>query len=320
MLTTTTERFIEQAVRQAAPTLRLDAGETAATIRALLYIQSQTYDVMYPDLKFRKFIPITNEVSTGADSYAYRQWDKFGKAKIVTNYADDLPLANAQIKEFINPVKSVGAAYQYSIQDLRRVGFDGLRLDLNLALAARRMIEEILDNVAGFGDVSSNLGGFLNNSNVSIDAATGNWSGLTSTQVVADMNKLVTNIFSTTLETIAPDTLLLPTTTYVYVSQTPFTSAGGVVTDKTILAWFLSNNPWIKNVDSWYQLETAGAGSVKRAVCYKRDPMVLQGHIPQEFEQLAPEVRNLSFMVNCHARSGGVAMHYPKGVRYMDGI
>lgn len=317
---TSTERFIEAAVRAAAPQLRLDAGETAGTIRALLYIQAQTYDVMYPDLKFRKFIPITNEVDTGADSYAYRQWDKFGKAKIVTNYADDAPLANAQIKEFINPVKSLVSAYQYSIQDLRRVSFDGLRLDLNLALAARRMIEEGLDNIAGFGDVSSNLTGFLNNSNVTIDAATGNWGGLTSTQVVADMNRPVTNIYSGTLETIAPDTLLLPTSTYVYVSQTPFTSAGGVVTDKTILAWFLSNNPWIKNVDSWYQLETAGAGGVKRSVTYKRDPMVLQGHVPQEFEQFPPEARNLSFLINCHGRSGGVAMHYPKGVRFMDGI
>lgn len=315
-----TAQFVEAAVRSAAPHMRLDAGESAAVVRALLYVQSQTYDVMYPELKFRKFIPISNEVPTGADSYKYNQWDKFGKAKIITNYADDLPMAGALVKEFLNPVKSEGAAYQYSIQDLRRVQFDGLRLDLNLALAARRMIEEGLDNVAAFGDVSSNLTGFLSNSNVTIDAATGNWSGLTSTQIITDLNKGATNIYSGTLETIAPDTILLPTTSYVYISQTPFTSAGGVVTDKTILQWFLANNPWIKNVDSWYQLETAGASSVKRMVTYKKDPMVLQGHVPQEFEQFPPEARNLSFVVNCHARTGGVAMHYPKGVRYMDGI
>lgn len=317
---TSTEKYVELAVKSAAPQMRLDAGETAAIVRALLFIQSQTYDVMYPDLKFRRFIPITNEVSTGADSYAYRQWDKFGKGKIITNFADDLPMAGALVKEFVNPVKSIGAAYQYTIQDLRRVQFDGLRLDLNLALAARRMVEETLDNVAAFGDASSGLTGFLNNSNVTIDAATGNWSGLTSTQIITDLNKGATNIFSGTLETIAPDTIGLPTSSYVYISQTPFTSAGGVVTDMTILAWFLANNPWIKNVESWYQLETAGAAGVKRMVTYKKDPMVLQGHVPQEFEQFPPEVRNLSFVVNCHARTGGVAMHYPKGVRYMDGI
>lgn len=316
----TTERVIEAAVKAEGHKLRLDAGETAGIVRALLFVQSQTYDMMYPDLLFRNLIPTTGEVSTGADSYAYRQWDKFGKGKIITNYADDLPMAGAQIKEFVNPVKSVGAAYQYTIQDLRRVNFDGLRLDLNLALAARRMVEETLDNIAAFGDASSNLTGFLNNSNVSIDAATGNWSGLTSTQILVDMTKGVTSIVTGTLATVVPDTIGLPISSYELINQTPFTSAGGVVTDKTILAWFLANNPRIKAVVPWYQLETAGAAGVKRMVTYKRDPMILQAHVPQEFEQLPPEVRNLSFVVNCHARSGGVAMHYPKGVRYLDGL
>ena len=54
-------------------------------------------------------------------------------------------------------------------------------------------------------------------------------------------------------------------------------------------------------------------------VAYQRDPMVLQLEIPQEFEQFPPQARGLSFVVPCHARIGGVHMHYPLAVAYMDG-
>ena len=42
--------------------------------------------------------------------------------------------------------------------------------------------------------------------------------------------------------------------------------------------------------------------------------------IPQEFESFPPQARNLSFVVNCHARVGGVSWRYPLAAAYMDGL
>jgi hypothetical protein len=54
-------------------------------------------------------------------------------------------------------------------------------------------------------------------------------------------------------------------------------------------------------------------------VAYLRNPEVLELEIPQDFEQFAPERRNLEFIVNCHARCGGVLVYQPLAMAYMDG-
>src|SRR5690554_5233059 len=97
---------------------RLDSRETAMLARQLEYIKAQTYDVRYPAFKARTFIPVSTEVPPGAESITYRQWDQYGMAKVIANYADDLPLVDVVAREFTTKVKSLGEAYQYSIQDL----------------------------------------------------------------------------------------------------------------------------------------------------------------------------------------------------------
>ena len=41
--------------------------------------------------------------------------------------------------------------------------------------------------------------------------------------------------------------------------------------------------------------------------------------IPQEFEQFPPQPRNLSLIIPCHKRFGGVSLRYPMAITYMDG-
>ena len=86
----------------------------------------------------------------------------------------------------------------------------------------------------------------------------------------------------------------------------------------TILRSFLANNPYIRNIDQWYRLDGAGAGGKNRGIVYKRDPMVLEGVVPLDFEQLPPQARNLEFVVPCQARCGGVKIYQPSAMRYVD--
>ena len=78
---------------------------------------------------------------------------------------------------------------------------------------------------------------------------------------------------------------------------------------------FLANNPYIKGIDSWKKLDTDG-----RIVAYKRAPEICELQIPQEFEQFAPQPRNMEFVINCHAKFAGVSIYYPLAVAYMDGV
>ena len=41
--------------------------------------------------------------------------------------------------------------------------------------------------------------------------------------------------------------------------------------------------------------------------------------IPQEFEQLPPQMVNLMFKIPCHMRVGGIRVSYPKSIVALDG-
>ena len=298
--------------------IRLDAGETAALARQLEYIYAKTYDVKYAELKARRFIPVDTSVDAGAEFFTYRQWDMFGMAKIIANYADDLPRVDVLAKEYPAAIKSLGASYGYSIQDLRRSAMSGSQLDSRRATATRRANEQAVDEIAAFGNAAAGLGGFTNNANVPLVAADNNpWDTATPLEVIADANKLVNSIILATLETFEPDTLLLDTHSFEVMNTTPMSTTGDA--DKTILRFFLDNNPYIRNVDQWVKLTDAGAAGVTRIIAYKRDAEVLGLVIPQEFEQFPPQARNLEFVIPTHSRIGGVSVQYPLAMAYMDG-
>ena len=298
--------------------IRLDAGETATLARQLEYIYAKTYDVKYAELKARRFIPVDTSVDPGAEFYTYRQWDMFGMAKIIANYADDLPRVDVLAKEYPAPIKSLGASYGYSIQDLRRSAMAGSQLDSRRATATRRANEQAVDSIAAFGNADAGLGGFTNNANVPLVAPdNAPWSSATPLEIVADLNKLANAIVTATLEMFEPDTLILDTASFQIINSTPMSTTGDA--DKTILRFFLDNTPYIRNVDQWTKLTDAGAAGVTRLIAYKRDAEVLSLVIPQEFEQFPPQARNLEFVIPTHSRIGGVSVRYPLAMAYMDG-
>lgn len=307
--------------------IRLDARATAALALELEDVRAQTYDIKYPTLKARTLIPVDTSVDPGAESVAYKQWDEYGMAEIIANYADDLTMVDTLAEKFTSPIESLGKGYQYSIQDLRRAAMSGSNLDQRRARAARRSIERSIDEIASVGNAKSKLKGLINHPNVTIltaanDGTSTRWVGgratpKTSLLIQKDMHTAITQIWTATKQVHEANTIVLPTTEYGHISQTPV----GTDNQTTILRSFLANNPSIDMVDFWYKLDTAdAAGTGPRMVVYQRDPEIMELVIPQEFEQFPPQARNLAFIVPCHARIGGVLMYYPLAVAYMDGI
>jgi hypothetical protein len=114
-----------------------------------------------------------------------------------------------------------------------------------------------------------------------------------------------------------PDTLLLPYADWRKVSTTPRSSNS----DTTVLDFFLKTNGTIKNVEPINELDLGksfGNLTAKRMVVYKRDPAKLEFHISLPLTLLPPEPRNLAFMVNGEAKSGGFTPYQPKSITYID--
>lgn len=309
--------------------VNLDAGETLFFSRELESRKAKTYDVIKAPLKAFELFPVDSSAGAGAESIAYEQYDITGMAKIIANYADDLPRADVKGKEFVGKIKSVGNSYGYSVQEIRAAQMAGKGLAQRKADAAARTQRETWNKIAFYGDADNSLPGILTNPNIPSSSApngaggTPEWSTKTATEILKDLNDLANTIVSSTNGAEQPDTIVLPVGQYTLIASTPRSTTS----DTTILEYFLTNNPFISTVEWANEMDSAQlaangvvgfTGDV--AFAYRKSSDVLTLEMPQMFEQFPPQERGLEFVVPCHSRIAGVLVYYPLACRFLDSI
>jgi hypothetical protein len=300
----------------------LDSAQTIFFSRELEAKKAQTYDVIRAPLKAFELIPVSTEAGAGAEVISYEQYDITGIAKIIANYADDLPRADVKGKEFFAPVKSIGNSYGYSLQEIRAAQFAGKSLEQRKANAAARAQREKWNRIAFNGDAASGLPGWLTNSNVPSspvadgDSGDTEWDTKTPTEILKDLNDAVNGIIDLTNGAEQPNTVVLPIKQYTQIATTRQDSG----TDTTILEYFLRNSPAITSVEWANELKGAFPGTTDGFIVYDRSPDKLTLEMPQMFEQLPVQERGLEFVVPCHSRIAGVIIYYPLAQVFKYGI
>lgn len=311
------------------PSDRLDAGETPLFARMAEYVMSRLFDVKHKELLALSLFPLNTEAGSGNVSITWRQYDAYGMAKFIANYASDFPRADVAGRENTIKIRSIGQAYGWSIQEIRTAIASGVRLDFAKARKAKEFIDQFIDRVAWLGDASHGVQGFIGypgNTEYTLlaDGSGGSKTWITKTpdQILRDVNKLVAAVVTTTNNIEKPDTLLLPLDQYQYAATT-FRSS---TSDLTILDAILKTSPYIKQIVPVPELQGAGYGAVNgegglaRMYVYKKDPTCLELHVPVPFEQFAPQLKNMEQVVNCHARMAGLVEYFPLSVAFADGL
>jgi hypothetical protein len=312
--------------------VNLDANESIFFARELEHVKSSTYDILFPELKMQKLIPVSFEAGPAAESITYQQYGSVGIAKVIGNYGDDLPRVDVVADEFPTPVRTIGDSYGYNVQEIKASAATGKNLPNRKAVAARKAIDKKIDDIAlsarPTDGVNAGLCGLLYHPNTTkgtIATRGGHvtWATKTPAEILADLTSAVSSMIALTKGVEVPDTVLLPIAQWSIISTTPL-SAGS---DTTILEFFLKNNPSIKTVEWLAPLanvnpvpSTGAAANTDCMVVYKRDPMKLTLEIPSPFEQLDPQARGLEYVVPCMARCGGVLIYYPLSVAVYEGI
>lgn len=308
---------------------RLDANETTVLTQQLEYMRARTADIERPAFKARMLVPITTEVDPGAETWAYSQWDRVGMAKIVANYADDIPKVATFAKKFVNTVETLALGYGWSWLDLQRTARAGVPLRTRLAQAVRDGFEQRIEVIAAIGIAETGATGLLNNANVpqltAAAPATGTstvWGGPDKTplEIVDDLLAMEDAVILNTKGTRTPDTLVLPLSKLRYITKKSIYSAAPSDPRDTILSVFLDKSQSVTNVEWWSFADTANTGGTPRACMYQRDPIVVHLELPMEQQELPPQAKNLSLEINSVGRIGGVAWEYPLAGVYMNGI
>lgn len=315
-------RFDANDLRAIESTGRMDAGEAIYFARQLEYIRPLAYEVRRVPLSALRLIPVSTDVPPGAKTITYRMFDTVGMAKIISNYADDLPRVGVSGKEFTTPIRGIGISYGYSMQDIRAAAMTGANLDTSLQSAAKRGHDETINKLAWNGDAISGLPGLLSNPNLPLMVIPSDGTGglktfvsKTSDQIVRDMNNLVASVLVSTSGIHTATQIWMPITQYSYIN----TTVRSQTSDKTILQMFQSANPGV-TVMPVVEMKGAGPGGTDMMIALENNRDNFRLEIPMSFYQHSPQLHNLEYTIPCESRIGGVVVVFPLAFAIGTGI
>lgn len=298
---------------------------TGFIVEQSAHIETEVNRTVYPDIQYPGLIPVDTSAHPMTKTVVFYSSDMFGKANWINGNSDDIPLAGTERTQFQSAVYTAGIGYGFGWEEVEQAMRDGVNLQAEDALAARRAYEEMVDAVAFIGDTRKNMNGLMNYPGITIQAIpNGDWDNSTTTedQMLADVNAMILGVATDTAYTSIADTLLLPPSKLMTLATKRLGD-----TTSTVMEFLRRNNVYTLQTGQELTfrgvlgLETAGAGSTARMIAYRRSPQVLKMHIPMPHRffpvwQSGP----LNWEVPGVFRLGGLDIRRPKEVRYGDGI
>ena len=301
---------------------RFDANESMFFARQLEAIKAQTYDVKRANLNALQLMPVSTDVPEGATTITYRQYDTVGMAKVIANYANDLPRADVTGKEFTSNIRSIGNAFGYNTQEIRSAIFAGVNLPARKAMAATRAHQEKINALAFTGDADHGLPGLISNTNVPevtlLADGTGSsktFASKTADKIVRDVNSLINKIISQSKGVHRATEVWMPVEQYALIATTQNSTAS----DTTILQFLQQVHPGV-TFRQVVELDGAGASGADRmyAIENSRDNWAIE--IPMMMKMYSPQQKGLEFEVPVESRFGGVIIEYPLALVFCDGV
>lgn len=300
-------------LRSVESTGRLDANESLHFVRQLEYIKSKTYDIKRANLSAMALFPVSTEIPEGATTHTYRQYDSVGMAKVISNFATDMPRADVTGKEFTGVIRSIGNAYGYSVQDIRSSLFAGTALESRKAMAATRAHQEKINSLAWAGDADNGLPGLLSNVNLPevtlLADGTGSsksFASKTADKIVRDINSLINKIITQSKGIFGANQVWLPVEQYALIA----TTQNSVASDTTILEFLRSVHPGVE-FKQVVELDGAGSGGTDLMFAVENSIENFALEIPMMIKQYSPQQQGLEFVVPVESRFAGVTVYQP---------
>ena len=310
---------------------RFDSVEQASVFfaRELDYVKTETYDVEYPEMTALNLFPVTSEVPEGAETFTYYSYDKTGMAKIINNYATDLPRADVKGKPVTGYVKSVGDSYGYSVQEMRASRLAGKSLDVRKGESARYAMDYTVNKIAWAGDKDNGLVGILSEGNdipkyvlstVMVDGEEHTeFRYKNADQILDDINGMQKYISQITKNVKKPDTLVLPSDVYIDLATRRIPD-----TETTILKFVLDHAPYLKEIREANELQAESTdinptGS-NVMFLFTNDERKMSLEIPMHFYQYPLQEKGLEIEIPCEQRVAGMIIYYPLSGLLAEGV
>jgi len=302
------ETIIAQAM---ASGQRLDEGLSIFLARQLDYLKTQAYEVEYAPMSAMGIFPVTSELPDDVMTFTYGIWDSVGMAKIIADYSDDLPAVDANYREETGKIYRLGDSYHYSLDELKGAARTGRNLTDRKAVAARKAFDTKLNDLVWRGDADHQILGVFQHPNVPTTLS----AGWTTSQIANDeLEAAVQGITALTKGNHRATTIVIPPSVNKILS-TIIPNGGG----RTYRELFDLNNPNL----TWqqaYELENYDGEGNRAVIVFENDPLNLSIEIPEAFNQLPAQARNLHWQVPCTGKATGLTVYRPLTIHMITGV
>lgn len=285
------------------------------TAQELHRIKSQSYEEDYPVGSALRVFPVTTDLSPTDKTFEYMTFDKVGTAQIIADYTDDLPLVDALGTSEFGKVFRLGNAYLISIDEIKAGKATGRPLSNRKASACQLAHDQLVNRLVFKGSAPHKIVSVFNHPNIT-KITSGKWMDGANQKPETAEAELTQAI--ETIETItrgqhrATNILIPPSMRKVLAIRMPETTM-------SYLDYFKSQNAGIE-IDSIAELEDTDGAGTKGVLVYEKNPMNMSIEIPEAFNMLPAQPKDLHFKVPCTSKCTGLTIYRPMTIVLITGV
>lgn len=285
------------------------------TAQELHKIKSQAYEKDYPAGSALRVFPVTNELSDTDKTFEYQTFDKVGLAQIIADYTDDLPTVDALMSSEFGKVFRLGNAFLISIDEIKAGQRTGKSLSVRKANAAQLAHDMLVNKLVFKGSAPHKIKSVFDHPNISKIVSKKWMDGETKKPEVAsdELAQAIEKIETLTLgQHRATHILIPPSMRKVLTVRMPETT-------ESYLEYFQKQNGGL-TIEAIAELEDYDGKGNKAALVYEKDPMNMSIEIPEAFNMLPAQPKDLHFKVPCTSKCTGLTIYRPLTLVLITGL
>ena len=308
------DAFEQNAIKVAMQGMGIDANKLDAhgiwTVQQLTQLLNRQYEQAYPQTGALELFPVTTEISPVAKRFEWLEFDGVTAAKIIADYTDDLPTVEAMASEQSGKVFRLGNAWFISIDEIKAGQALGSSLSDRKASLAREGHEALVNDLVFKGSAPYNIVSVFDQPNIN-RITSASWT--TPEIAFSEMQDLIDTIEDVTLGRHHVTNIVIPPS-----KRRLLTQKMPDVTE-SYLSWFKENYPNV-TITAIAELEDIDGAGTKGVLAYEKDPMNMSIEIPERFNMLPMQPKDLHFKVPCTSKCTGLIVYRPLTIAILSGV
>lgn len=308
------DAFEQNAIKVAMQGMGIDANKLDAhgiwTVNQLTQLLNRQYEQAYPQTGVLELFPVTTELSPVTKNFEWLEFDGVTSAKIIADYTDDLPTVEAMASEKTGKVFRLGNAWFISIDEIKAGQALGSSLSDRKASLAREGHETLVNDLVFKGSAPHNIVSVFDQPNIN-RLISASWT--TPEIAFSELQNLIETIEDVTLGRHHVTNIVIPPS-----KRRLLTQKMPDVTE-SYLAWFKENYPNV-TITAIAELEDIDGAGTKGVLAYEKDPMNMSIEIPERFNMLPMQPKDLHFKVPCTSKCTGLIVYRPLTIAILSGV